>query len=325
MISIVDYYPLLTEKKIPLKLLDVSSRVYFNWKKEGLIYEQNVQPKEDQNILQIDSKRKKVFLSVYDALWILIIKELRKLNIDLQTILELKKFLFTIVQLNQEKLSAVSKENFVQSIIEKFPEELHEVVLQKLNENTFKELFENTIDEETAIAFTYVANLLFNILVFKKAVSVVIIKENASTELDFFIAQNNNNATIEEKEELYQLYSTHFSKDTLINIPILPLVQTLFEDENLEKYCIEFGLFNTNEKKLLKALKDDNCKKITVIKYDSENITFDITRERNIKGAEAKEIRKILGLKQYEKVEVTFRNDKHLIIKNTQRENNVIY
>ena len=35
-----------------------------------------------------------------------------------------------------------------------------------------------------------------------------------------------------------------------------------------------------------------------------------------------KEIRKILGLKQYEKVELTYRNDKHLVIKNTKRENN---
>jgi hypothetical protein len=100
----------------------------------------------------------------------------------------------------------------------------------------------------------------------------------------------------------------------------VPLVSQLFEDETFEKYCISFGLFNSHEKKLLKALHDSSCKKITIIKYDSERITFDLTKEIDVKGDHAKEIRKILGLKQYEKVELTYRNDKHLVIKNTQRE-----
>ena len=102
----------------------------------------------------------------------------------------------------------------------------------------------------------------------------------------------------------------------------MPLVSRLFEEENFEKYCISFGLFNSHEKKLLKALHDASCKKISIIKYDSDRITFDFTKEVVIKGDHAKEIRKILGLKQYEKVELTYRNDKHLVIKNTQRENN---
>jgi hypothetical protein len=314
MVSILDYYPLLTEKKIPLKPLDIHPRLYFNWKKEGLL-------NETVNEDEIDPKRRKVFLSVFDALWILIIKELRNLNIDLKTILELKKFLFSVVQLDNEKLAQFSKEDFINSVLENIPFEYHEAVRLEFAEKSIEALID-MIDEEMIIAFKYIGSLLTDVLLLHKAVSLVIIKEKSSSELDFVIVKNNSNATVEEKNELYEIYSKHLSNDILINIPILSLVNKLFEDENLEKYCVGFGLFNANEKKLLKALHDDSCKKISIIKYDSEHITFDYTNVIDIKGENAKEIRKILGLKQYEKVELTYRNDKHLVIKNTKRENN---
>ena len=318
--TILDYYPLLSEKKIPLTLLDVTSRVYFNWKKEGLLNEKISNANEEK----IDAQRKKVFLSVYDALWILIVKELRNLNIDLKTILELKKFLFSVVKLDADKLALVSHNEIITSILNTIPVELHDAVKQQLSEKSIEDLLEEIIDEESIIAFKYIGSLLTSILLLQRAVSIVIIKETETSHLDFLIAPNNNKASVEEKEELYKLYATHFSKDTLINIPILPLVSKFFEDANLEKYCVSFGLFNSNERKLLKALHDDSCKKISIIKYDSQQITFDLTKEIDVKGDNAKEIRKILGLKQYEKVELTYRNDKHLVMKNTHRENNQI-
>jgi len=316
MISILNYYPLLTERKIPLKPLDIHPRVYFNWKQEGLINEIESVPNEDNIVVQ----RRKVFLNAFEALWVLIIKELRNLNIDLKTILELKKFLFTIVQVDENKVEASDFEEIMASFLETIPLEFHDDVKEQLSKKNIDGLLEKVIDEESIIAFRYIGSLLTNVLLLKKAVSIVIIKETKTSELDFFIAQNNSNASIEEKEELYGQYATHFSNNTLINIPIVPLVSQLFEDETFEKYCISFGLFNSHEKKLLKALHDSSCKKITIIKYDSERITFDLTKEIDVKGDHAKEIRKILGLKQYEKVELTYRNDKHLVIKNTQRE-----
>ena len=318
MISILNYYPLLTEKKIPLKPLDIQPRVYFNWKQEGLLNEKA----RDTNEANKDVQRRKVFLNLFDALWVLIIKELRNLNIDLKTILELKKFLFSIVQMDFDKVGSPSFDELIASFLETIPLEFHNDFKAQFSKENMPFLLNKVTDEESIIAFTYIGSLLTNVLALKKAVSIIIIKETKTSELDFLIAENNNNASVEEKNQLYEQYATHFSNHTLINLPILPLVSRLFEEENFEKYCISFGLFNSHEKKLLKALHDASCKKISIIKYDSDRITFDFTKEIDIKGDHAKEIRKILGLKQYEKVELTYRNDKHLVIKNTQRENN---
>lgn len=261
MISILEYYPLLTEKKIPLKPLDVHPRVYFNWKQEGLLNEKIL----DTNEEKIDVQRRKVFLNVYDSLWVLIIKELRNLNIDLKTILELKKFLFSVVKLDQDKLALVSQDEIFNSILNSVPVEFHEAVKQQLSENCLEDLLEKIIDEESIIAFKYIGSLLSSVLLLQRAVSIVIIKETETSQLDFVIAQNNSKASIEEKEELYKLYATNFSNHTLINIPILPLVSKLFEDENFEKYCISFGLFNSNEKNCSKQCKMQVVKRLQLL------------------------------------------------------------
>jgi hypothetical protein len=45
-----------------------------------------------------------------------------------------------------------------------------------------------------------------------------------------------------------------------------------------------------------------------------------LTFEEDVKNEHAKEVRRILGLKQYEKIELVYRNDKHLVINNTRKE-----
>ena len=87
--NIYDFYPKIFEKKIPINLLDISSRNYLNWKKENLL---NI-PKENKSV-SIE-KREKVLLNVFDALWLLIIKELREFNVDFLTIRAVKDILYS--------------------------------------------------------------------------------------------------------------------------------------------------------------------------------------------------------------------------------------
>jgi hypothetical protein len=99
-----------------------------------------------------------------------------------------------------------------------------------------------------------------------------------------------------------------------------PLVSKLFENTDFDKYNFQYNLFNKNERKVIEALNDNNCKEIKVTKHNSGDITLNLSFEKEVKKEEAREIRKILGLKQYEKMEVVFRNDSHLILNNTKKE-----
>lgn len=310
--DLFECYPKIAEKKIPLSLLDISSRVYINWKKEKLLY---------NNIIEIDnskSPRKWVYLNVFDALWLSIIKELRNLNLDLQTIRELKNFLFANVQFDNKKIDSLSKEDFVDSIINHFPNEQKENAKQLLMGIDILNHLDKIINNETIYFFKTIGSLIFSALV--KGIPVSIIIKKSSEYIEFIIVNQEKTRSLEEKEKDYNFYSEQFANSTFINIPITPLLLNLFENENLDTYCYDFGLYSKAEKSILTALNDDDVKEIKISKHLGGTMTLNISSQKEYKDNSAKEIRKIIGLKQYEKIEVTYRNDKHVLITNTRKE-----
>lgn len=83
------------------------------------------------------------------------------------------------------------------------------------------------------------------------------------------------------------------------------------------KYCKEFELFNSKEQKLLDIVKSGDYKEINITKNSKGILTIKRTYEEEVRDTKAIELKRLLGLNQYEKAEVIFRNDKHLVINNT--------
>jgi hypothetical protein len=310
--DLYDYYPRIFDKKIPLNLLDISSRNYANWKKEELLYNAKKMVKEE------DEKRERVLLNVFDALWLSIIKELKNFNVDFNTIRAVKDIVYSNVELDNEKVDGLSKNDFVYSILKKIPEEHHLIIKPLLLDGSLLQMMDSLINQKNQILFKNIGNLLFTILVQNIPVSLIITKVDDIVEVIFFKNEMDfpNSSNIKTNERISAIVNTA----TSINIPLVPLVANLFENEEFDKYNLHYNLFTSNEKKVLDALHDNNCKEIKVIKHNSGDITLNLCFEKEVKKEQAKEIRKILGLKQYEKMEVIFRNDNHLILNNTKKE-----
>ncbi len=307
--NIYDFYPKIFEKKIPINLLDISSRNYLNWKKENLL---NI-PKENKS----DSieKREKVLLNVFDALWLLIIKELREFNVDFLTIRAVKDILYSYIQLDQNKIDSTPNDEFINSILKYIPNEFQELIKPLLKDGSFFQLVDKIMDNKNAFLFQNIGGILTDILIREISVSLIIKKSNGFVEVEFFKI---------DASDSYSNYGIAISnsivKDTFINVPMVPLIGKLFENSNLDKYTFQFDLYNQNEKKVIDALNDDLCKEIKITKHHSGDITLNLTFEADVKNEHAKEVRRILGLKQYEKIELVYRNEKHLIINNTRKE-----
>ncbi|MFD0778379.1 hypothetical protein ACFQZF_07775 [Flavobacterium myungsuense] len=235
--SIYDFYPKIFEKKIPINLLDIPSRNYLHWKKENLL---NI-PKENKS----DSieKREKVLLNVFDALWLSIIKELREFNIDFPTIRAVKDVLYSNIQLNQDKLDSTSKDEFINTILKKIPDEYQEIIKPLLLDGSFFTLIDKIIDKRNVILFQNIGGILFDILVREIAVSLIIKKNSDAVEVEF-LKNNSGNSSVHIAESI----SNSIIKDTFINVPMLPLVAKMFENSNFDKYNFQFDLFNQNEK-----------------------------------------------------------------------------
>ena len=315
--NIYDFYPKIFEKQIPLNLLNIPSRNYLHWKKENLL--NTIKENKSDSI----EKRERVLLNVFDALWLSIIKELREFNVDFPTIRAVKDILYSNIELDQDKLDSISKDEFVNSILKHIPDELKDVITPLLLDGSFLTLFDKIIDKKNILLFQNIGGVFSDILLREISVSLIIKKNNGFVDMVFLKNDSSNSYA-----NMAKTISNFIIKDTFINIPMVPLIEKMFENSNFDKYNFQFDLFNQNEKKIIDALNDDLCKEIKVTKHQSGDITLNLSFEENVKNENAKEVRRILGLKQYEKIELVYRNDKHLVINNTRKEilkkNNVL-
>jgi len=317
LINLINQYPGLSKSKVSLSDLDVAHRVFFNWKDKGIIdYEHQMSDEDIANKVT----RKKVVLNAFEALWVLIIKELRSFNVGLSTIKELKTFLFTIPDFNFMKemskddimeIGRIALDHEVNTFLNAFNIDIHGMV----------DFVQNGPDS-TKIYYSPMGTLINAILLSGQSPSIFIFKKPSETKLSFEVF----NPTLESlyhqqtdedyKTEIIQGLVEH----SVINIPIRPLFERFFENKSLLKYSKDFGLLSTNELKILKILKSRNFDKIIIYKNNDQQITVESTSSVEVLGYQATELNKILGLNDYGHAKIIFRNGKHLLIKNTTKQ-----
>ena len=310
-----DFYPKISEKKIPLAILDVKPRLYVAWKEANII---NTVIADTNNLIERKTQRKWVYLDVFNALWLLIVKEMRNVNIDFETIRELKDEMFSMTTY-EKKIEQLSNDEFKSILLDYYPAETIKELGDNFNKQYFIDTIKDNLDEETSLFLSELSSLLFSALVLKKSPSIMILKETDKSDY-YFTTIKNNPTSSNEKEELYDFYTKTCSSNTFINIPIVPILIKLFENEKMESYLSNFGLFSNEESKILNNFRNNGCKEITIIKHESGNISINTINEKNIKDDEAKKLRTILGLKEYSRAEVIFRNGKHMVVKNSTKE-----
>ncbi|GAA4813068.1 hypothetical protein [Litoribaculum gwangyangense] len=316
LINLINQYPGLSKSKVSLSDLDVAHRVFFNWKDKGIIdYEHQMSDEDIANKVT----RKKVVLNAFEALWVLIIKELRSFNVGLSTIKELKTFLFTVPDFNFMKemskddimeIGRIAFDHEVNTFLNAFNIDIHGMV----------DFVQNSPDS-TKIYYSPMGTLINAILLSGQSPSIFIFKKPSETKLSFEVF----NPTLESlyyqqtdedyKTEIIQGLVEH----SVINIPIRPLFERFFENKSLLKYSKDFGLLSTNELKILKILRSRNFDKIIIYKNNDQQITIESTSSVEVLGHQATELNKILGLNDYERAEIFYRNNKNVILRKTKK------
>jgi hypothetical protein len=309
--DIREFYPNLNEKRILRSQTGVEARIYNSWKQEGILW-------EESKIKQGSEKREWEYLNVFEALWLLVIVELRKLNLNLDTIKSVRDFLKQVPNPRLE-IEKLTEEEFQKNVVSQYPPGILDQHGGTITKEAYLELLPKTIETDNGFIISNIGVMLFGILIEKTSPSLIIELNNESSNYEMAIAMNNhpNNKL---KKELFEFYTKKFSESIFVNLPILPVVEKLFEREDFEKHKLSYGLYTKQENQLLESIRDNECSEVKIVKHKSGDITMNFSEQGNITGVKAKELRKLLGLKMYEKVEVTFRNENHMIIKNTQKQ-----
>lgn len=297
--------PKIKEKKIPISKLGVNSRTFFYWKSENLLLENSADIENNQ----------KVFFNLMDATWLMLIVEFRKYNLDLKSIKSIKDQL--ILELDQKII--LENKVILQSVLMKLASNLDEDSKNELlNIDTETVINEYLSSYDRFLAFSKLGSAIGRVLMGFREYIMISIDDFGTIETSVYSMGKYYDS--ENESILLSEFNSFINRKSCFIISLDSILEGLLEDEKLEKYNIEFGLFNADELKIFDALKQDNWKKITIIKHDSGDIVVLNESKVERRGQNAREIKKLLGLKQYQQAEIVYRNDEHMIIYNTTKQ-----
>jgi hypothetical protein len=314
--NLLSKYPNLNVGKIGLADLGVDYTVFSNWKQKGVFdYEQTFSEEDKARNLS----RKRVTLNVFEAIWVLMIKELRDLNVGLKTIKEFKAYLFTKTDFSS--IQGVDKDE-LNLIIEHMFDEASRPFIKKLVPD-FEKFVEVFAEQNTGFDFyfTPMSRIVYAVLIDGHAPTVQVLKKPLQSEVEIrifdFIHINKMNTAM--GEDVLAEYTNTISNQTIINIPIRPLFGFLLESETLQKHALTYKWYTPQELEVLKHIQEDDYDSITIYKDQDEQFTLKKESTKQVKNEAARTIRKALGMNDYKRAVVMKRNEKHLVVKNTKQ------
>jgi len=104
------------------------------------------------------------------------------------------------------------------------------------------------------------------------------------------------------------------TKKPHIYISIKHLLLEFIDSKELEKIIMPY-ILNEDERYVLTALRNKNIQEITIKKSGEDIVRIDAANDGIISGEKAKEIKRILGLKNYEEIQISTRDEKTLCFK----------
>ena len=293
--AIEKIYPKLYEPIMNLSMTGVPARVYFYWKKSGLI----------ESFGADESKKGWTKINLIEYLWIKIIVILRDYGVPFEKIKETKEMLFSnyldsiIADKNDYieflRESNISEEKIIETI------QIIDLVQEEINGSP----------EEFEIYQTLIGNLVMELLLRNDKGYITLAKTEDEYDVGYF--------TIKTMSEFEKHIEPYFNNPCLF-IPIRSIIEEFLDDDTKEKTSVSINLLNLKEMKVIEAIRNKDFKVITIkLQSNKDEIIIEIEKDGNILDQKAKEVKRILGLNEYSEVTFIYRNDKNLYVKNKTR------
>jgi hypothetical protein len=104
--------------------------------------------------------------------------------------------------------------------------------------------------------------------------------------------------------------------EPLIRIPIQNLLLEFFDDAKIDDNALSIIVLNEEEQDVIRAIRDKSVNRINVTIQKGKVKRFDIekTTKKTVNDPAIREIKKILGLKNYQEIKCIAPNDKEVVI-----------
>ena len=288
----------LIKREISPSDIGVTPRVFNCCKKVGII---------DYSFDLPEGRRTRVKLNFFEAFWMLIVQELRGFGMSDKSIIELKE----IVHQDLNKVATDMKVN-MEERIEKGKEMID---IGPFDKNEIKpeevQQFFDSIPDEERIYLSILGVYLGNVILFNSN-PLIKIYSNRNPDGDYGTigVELDNGLPLQEN-----LPEGIEPSDAFITIPLRPLYERLFNMEVSDKVFHHYRLLTDREEQIIRLLRSGEYKECVIKNVDDEPI-LKIKNNGEILGEKVKEIRRLLGLKDYKNITLKFRNDKHIYYEN---------
>ena len=285
----------LLNKVFSVKECGIDSKIFHSWKKEGLIYKSD------------ELERKWSQFNFPEYLWLQTLESMRKFGCSVNTMKKLHDYLFT----------RAYKENLGKKNLEENIAYLTKISKQRpLNNEEFR--LRNSLNEilNDPILMsvpnrdiTYFSQLVLKCFINNNEVGIIIYENG---EVDTY-ELTTSDAT-EGKKNL-DLSVPH------ILIPISYFIKKFIVDEEKEKFLTKIGMLNENEMDVINLIRKKNVKKIIITLNDQNQTIKNIEAQAAgiIKKEDAEKIRQVLGMKNYESIELHTRDSSTLTFTRTKK------
>ncbi len=290
------HYPNISERRTNLNVTGINTRTFYHWKSLGLIdYE-----------IEDNEKRSWVKLNIYEFVWLRIVQTARDFGLNISTLLKLKEISF--YNATEFALQNIEEYKEIKRNIFKLSEEQLEIDLAMIKEMNEDIDFQSSEDR---YIFSFLGILILTSILKEQEIFLIITKAKGLFEFSYYVHNELTN------------FSTDFIDDINnphLMIPIKPIIEEFMEEPKNEKHLESWGFIKKDEKRILDAIRNKDFQELHLKrKNKQEDFIIEATIEEDVMNEKAKEIRRILGMNEYSEVNIKFRNDKHLYIKNKMK------
>jgi hypothetical protein len=294
LISLTDFEQFLFEKLVPLKDLQdfegkPMEKIFPYWRRHGL--------------LPFVGKGQWLRLSFAQLLWVRILDTLREFSYPQEDTKAVCNYFF--------------KDAYDHNLPEKNLKANQAVLLKKLRAGTiteeerdFLERINRALKDETLLYLlkfdiNYLTNLLTDCLASGEEAAILIFRGGRVGELLGGVYSTHSDFAVDPREPHLYLSLTH-------------LLTAYIDSEELSTILMP-QLLNDDEKKVLRELRTSNVREINITLSQGEVKRIESTKSGTISSEQAREIKRILGLQNYERITLDTRDEKTLSFKKTSK------
>lgn len=276
---------MLDEKLFSTADVGVNTKILSYWKKNGLV--------------DFHQRREWTEVSFVGLLWLRVLDSMRKMGCSIALMKQIYDHLFT--RAFEQNLA---KKNIEEQLIELRNEQSRRVL-----SNDESERMKNL--ESTASDELLLHSLRLEISFFYQMVCTCL-ETGAESGILIFPDQTFTEYVIDPQER-NDWYNNLFNRPH-INIPISSFIIDFINEEDKKDFIIKSNMLDEDELRVIREMRRENVRSITVTLNDeTREVEKIVSDERGlIKGDKAKEVMRILGMKNYSGIELKTRDGKTL-------------